>query len=143
MASDIEKLMRFWNTGEDALAHELFHPDVVVRAVLQEVRGAKAYAAFVRSFNDSFEGLAPVLQEFFFDADGRRQLILWRAEGVHTRPFRGIPPTGERIVLGEYHVQYLDENNLITRTWTGPWAGLDLWNLIARHTPAHAEGAVA
>ena len=132
MPSDIDKLMEFWDSGDEALAHELFHPDVVVRAVLQEVRGPTAYAAFVRSFNEGFDGLKPELKEFFYDADGGKQTILWRAEGVHTREFRGIKPTGEHIVLGEYHIQHVTDG-LITQSWTGPWGSLDLWNLIARH----------
>lgn len=92
-------LEEMWNQCSIAPVDELFTEDYIGNfAVLPEpLRGREALKAFASAYFVAFPDIRFTIEDLF--ADGDRVLLRWTAQGTHTGPLMGIPPTGKHITV--------------------------------------------
>ncbi|HET9493945.1 MAG TPA: ester cyclase [Chloroflexia bacterium] len=104
-----------WNTGNLAVATELYAPDYVNHdPVLPDVRGIQEFAAW-------FTQLRTAMPDFHVEindtvAEGDRVAKRWAARGTHMADYLGVPPTGEPVEL-EGTTTYRIANGKIAECW--------------------------
>jgi steroid delta-isomerase-like uncharacterized protein len=78
------------------VADEILPEDLVFRGTLDAVAGRSAFKAYVTTVRTAFPDWHNQVDELF-DL-GARVIARMTWSGTHLGPFRGIPPTGRRVV---------------------------------------------
>ena len=110
-----------WNQANLTALDALTLPAFVYRLGGQPARDRAALAEFIRSTHAAFPDWRVEIVNLI--AEGNRAMARWFGEGTHAGPFRGIPPTGRRIVVTGINVYEVSEgrSQRSGSRWT-PWA---------------------
>jgi predicted ester cyclase len=116
-----------WNTGDLALADELFARDCLVHArvpfPIDFARGPDALRHLIFFYHLAFTEIRVTADQIV--AEGDVVVIRWTARGRHTGQLLGLPPTGrETVTTGMDMLRIADDK--ITEGWVS-WDTLSLF----------------
>lgn len=85
-----------WNRADEAVAHEILHPELSFRASLGPVRsGPDGFIAYLRSVHAALADYRCIIEDLIATQD--RAAARMRFVGVHRGEFFGVPATGREI----------------------------------------------
>ena len=90
-----------WTGGNLAIVDEILAPDIELHGPGMSVHGAESVKQFVFSLRTAFPDLRFTEVEYVAEAD--RVASSFAMRGTHLGDFRGIPPTGQEIVILGVH----------------------------------------
>lgn len=105
-----------WNNGNLDLADELVSPNFVAHiagfpAGSSEVRGPEAVKGVVRTFRAALPDLRASIEDQV--AEGDKVASLVRFSGTHEGELLGIPPTGRRVTVEIFVLQYFSGERVV------------------------------
>ena len=105
----------FLNTGDPALADELFSPDYADNNPSNPGMGGlenikRSVSDWHDAFPDTFNGVRDIL------AEGDRVATLWVTRGTHRGEFMGIPATGNRVQVTSTGI-FRIEGGRVVESW--------------------------
>ena len=112
-------LEHVWNEGNLADAEAFVHPDYDIPGV---GRGLEAVRQNITAFRAAFPDLRWVVEDII--AEGDRVALRLTLHGTHRGEFRGIAPTGRRIMMQEMVFWQLDDGRL-----RAGWFQADMWGV--------------
>lgn len=107
-----------WNKGNLAAVDEIYAPDFLCHFVDGiEWRGQAGIQAAVASHRKSFPDWHERVEDIV--AEGDRVVIRIHSTGTQLGAFNGIPPTGKKVSIEEFHIFRL-EHGTIAEQWGMP-----------------------
>ncbi len=89
----VARWIQWWNTGDTAIADDIYSPDYLRHADDTPGRGPEPIKRLVAMFRAAFGDLHYEVQDVI--SEGDRVVVRWHATATHTGEFLGIPPTGK------------------------------------------------
>ena len=90
----VARWIEWWNTGDAAIADEIYDPGYVRHAADTPGAGAEPIKALVAMFREAFPDLHYVVDDAI--SEGDRVAVRWTATATHLGDLMGIPPTGRQ-----------------------------------------------
>lgn len=115
-----------FNGARPAAVHDLYGPDFVNHtppSMGPEVRGVDRIRPFAAAWRTAFPDLWFTVDAEWADAD--TVVTRWTARGTHRHAWRGIPPTGKRVVVTALEVSRLADGKIVEQ-----WLAWDTLGLL-------------
>lgn len=123
-----EYAYRVWGIQDLNAIDELMHSKVIIHSLLGDYEGSGQMKTVVQSWLVAFPDLVVTNKAVISEND--RTVIQWNAEGTHLGEFKGIPPTGKRVLYEGVTIYKMDNNKI-----TEYWAYLDMTHLLDQIRP--------
>jgi steroid delta-isomerase-like uncharacterized protein len=93
----------------------------------------ESYKQFLAMFGLAYPDVSLTVEDMIAEGDKVVDRLTWQA--THQGPFMGIPPTGDRVVVTEIHINRIAEGRIVER-----WAQPDLLGLMQQLGAVPAPG---
>jgi len=115
---------RIWNAGDEGAARDLLADDFSFRGSLGIfAQGHDDFLEYVRSVRGSLSGYRAVILSCI--SEGSQAFARMKFGGMHVAPFRGFPPSGQRVEW-EAAAVFTFRDDRIAALWVlGDLVGLD------------------
>lgn len=110
MDAVVKRWLDWWNTGDVAVADELYAPDYE-RHGLDGASDVAAVKALVGMYRAAFPDLHFEVEDAITDGD--RVAIRWWGTGTHQGPLRGLEPTGRSIAMPGVDILRIRDDRLV------------------------------
>jgi len=113
----VEKSLELWNTGNMALADELYTSDFkfhLVDQVKPEIVGIEVLKGYVDFLRTAYPDLKYTSEEMIVSGD--KVIMLMNFSGTNTGPRGGMPPTGKTVEVSSVMISRIDEGK-IAESW--------------------------
>ena len=110
----VERFIEWWNTGDTAIADEIYADDYVRHADDTPGAGREPVKGLVAAFRRGFPNLRLEVQDVISERD--RVVVRWQGTGTHAGDFLGMPPTGRSGSLPGCDILRLEDGR-IAESW--------------------------
>ncbi len=119
------KLVEGFNLGDVSVADEVFHPDAAIH-----INGGPKNDLTLGEFKQMVQGLFYAFPDLEFTieeqfAAGNKVSTRWVATGTNTGPLSEMPPTGKKVKLNGFIIDYLQSGKVSER-----WELLDQMTML-------------
>jgi steroid delta-isomerase-like uncharacterized protein len=119
----VERLVELWNSGDLAIADEIFAADFVNHDPNRpEVTDFESYKAWVVENRTAFPDFHTEVQDMI--AEGDKVASRWTVAGTHKGEFSGIPPTGVRVTVTGMNIHRLVDGKIVEAWWSYDMLGM-------------------
>lgn len=112
-----------WNTGDLALADELYPPTYILHDPARPVQGPEGLKQFVSMFRTAFPDLHFTLEDII--AEGEKVVWRYTARGTHQGELMGIPPTGIAVTVSGMVCSRFSDGK-----WVEDWSNYDALGML-------------
>ncbi|HXO20527.1 MAG TPA: ester cyclase [Thermoanaerobaculia bacterium] len=117
----------FWNTGDMAIAEEIFAPGCLVHGRIPMVtdfaRGPEALRQLVLFYHLAFSEIRVTAEQIV--AEGDTVVVRWNARGRHTGDLLGLPPTHRETITNGIDMLRIEGGKIVEG-----WVSWDVLSLL-------------
>lgn len=118
-----QRIAEFWNTGNPAIADEIYAPGFVNHApYLPDVKDLESCKKCLTETRSGMPDFHITVEDMITEGD--KLACRWIASGTHTADFFGIPATGKKVSWTGMTIYRFDSGKIVEAWWNEDISGL-------------------